>query len=126
MRVLLIDPKVDLPIDVRSSPALGLAYLAAMSERRGDQVRVLDMQAEDIPLRQVVDEQQPDVIGITATTIEAIAVITAAVIVAVAPGCCLNQLSLNPFESPAFGTPTSVVSGCASNFFTSARRSSTV
>jgi anaerobic magnesium-protoporphyrin IX monomethyl ester cyclase len=70
LRVLLIDPKVDLPIDVRSSPALGLAYLAAMSEGRGDQVRVLDMQVEGTPLRQVVDEHRPEVIGITATTIQ--------------------------------------------------------
>jgi hypothetical protein len=70
LRVLLIDPKVDLPIDVRSSPALGLAYLAAMSERRGDQVRVLDMHVERTPLRQVVAEYHPDVIGITATTIQ--------------------------------------------------------
>ena len=70
MRVLLINPKVDLPIDVRSSPSLGLAYVAAMSERRGDEVRVLDMEVEDIPLRQAVREHAPEVIGITANTIQ--------------------------------------------------------
>jgi len=70
LKVLLIDPKVDLPIDVRSSPSLGLAYLAAVSEQRGDEVRVLDMQVEDTLLRQVVSEFPPDVVGITATTIQ--------------------------------------------------------
>ena len=70
MKVLLINPKIDLPIDVRSSPSLGLAYLAAMSEQRGDEVRVLDMDVEDTPLRQVVREHVPEVIGITANTIQ--------------------------------------------------------
>jgi anaerobic magnesium-protoporphyrin IX monomethyl ester cyclase len=70
LRVLLIDPKVNLPIDVRNSPSLGLAYLAAVSEQRGDQVRVLDMQVEDVPLQQVVSEYPPDVVGITATTVQ--------------------------------------------------------
>ena len=70
MRVLLVDPTANLPIDVRSSPSLGLAYLAAMSEQRGDQVRVLDMQVEDRPLREVMAEYPPDVVGITATTIQ--------------------------------------------------------
>jgi anaerobic magnesium-protoporphyrin IX monomethyl ester cyclase len=70
LRVLLVDPKMNLPIEVRSSPSLGIAYLAAVSERRGDQVRVLDMQADDIPLERVVAEFPPDVVGITATTIQ--------------------------------------------------------
>jgi len=70
LKVLLIDPDIDLPIDVRSSPSLGLAYLAAVSERRGDEVRVLDMQVEDTPLQRVVSEHPPDVVGITATTIQ--------------------------------------------------------
>ena len=70
LRVLLIDPKVNLPIDVRSSPSLGLAYLAAVSEQRGDDVRVLDMQSHDLSLQQVVAEHPPDVVGITATTVQ--------------------------------------------------------
>jgi anaerobic magnesium-protoporphyrin IX monomethyl ester cyclase len=70
LRVLLIDPKVNLPIDVRSSPSLGLAYLAAVSEQRGDDVRVLDMQSDDVSLRQVAAEHPPDVVGITATTVQ--------------------------------------------------------
>ena len=70
MRVLLINPKVNLPIDVRSSPSLGLAYIAAMSEKRGGEVRILDMQMENTPLRQVVKECAPEVVGITANTIQ--------------------------------------------------------
>ncbi len=70
MRVLLINPKVNLPIDVRSSPSLGLAYIAAMSEKRGDQVRILDMDVDTTPLRQIVGEHEPEVIGITANTIQ--------------------------------------------------------
>ena len=40
MRVALINPKFRLPIDTRTSPHLALAYLGAVSERRGDEVRV--------------------------------------------------------------------------------------
>ncbi len=70
MRVLLINPKANLPIDVRSSPSLGLAYIAAVSEKQGDEVRILDMEVESTPLRQVVKEHAPEVIGITANTIQ--------------------------------------------------------
>jgi anaerobic magnesium-protoporphyrin IX monomethyl ester cyclase len=70
LRILLVDPKVNLPIDVRSSPSLGLAYLAAASEQRGDEVRVLDMQMEDMPIQQVVADFHPNVVGITATTVQ--------------------------------------------------------
>mgnify|MGYP000845516086 CR=1 FL=1 len=38
MRVLLINPKFRLPIDTRTTAHLGLAYLGAVSERRGDEV----------------------------------------------------------------------------------------
>ncbi|NIN64171.1 MAG: B12-binding domain-containing radical SAM protein, partial [Anaerolineae bacterium] len=70
MKVLLINPKVNLPIDVRASPPLGLAYLAAMSERRGDTARVLDTEVQDTRLQELVKEYPPDVIGITANTIQ--------------------------------------------------------
>jgi anaerobic magnesium-protoporphyrin IX monomethyl ester cyclase len=70
LKVLLINPRVNLPIDVRASPPLGLAYLAAMSEQRGDSVRVLDMEVEDTSPQQVAQEHPPDVIGITATTVQ--------------------------------------------------------
>jgi len=41
-----------------------------MSERRGDSVQVLDMEVDDASLQQVVKEHPPDVIGITANTIQ--------------------------------------------------------
>lgn len=68
MRVLLINPKFHLPIDTRTTPHLGLAYLAAVSERRGDEVCVFDMDVEEAPLEQKVKEFRPHVVGITANT----------------------------------------------------------
>ncbi len=68
MRVLLVNPKSRLPIDTRISPPLGLAYLAAVSERRGDQVRIYDGDVEETPLGTVVQEFSPQVVGITANT----------------------------------------------------------
>jgi len=70
MKVLLINPKVNLPIEVRTSPPLGLAYLGAVSEERGDEVRILDMEVEETPLNQVLREERPDLVGITANTIQ--------------------------------------------------------
>lgn len=70
MKVLLINPKANLPIEVRTSPPLGLAYLGAVSEERGDEVRILDMEVEETPLSQVLGEERPDLIGITANTIQ--------------------------------------------------------
>jgi len=70
MKVLLINPKVNLPIEVRTSPPLGLAYLGAVSEERGDEVRILDMEVEETPLSQVLREERPGLIGITANTIQ--------------------------------------------------------
>jgi radical SAM superfamily enzyme YgiQ (UPF0313 family) len=71
MRVALINPKFRLPIDTRTSPHLGLAYLAAVSQQRGDQVRVYDADVEDQPLREFVAEFRPDLVGITANTPQA-------------------------------------------------------
>jgi anaerobic magnesium-protoporphyrin IX monomethyl ester cyclase len=68
VRILLVNPKSKLPIDTRTSPPLGLAYLAAVAERRGDQVQVHDGDVEDIPLATVVGEFSPEVVGITANT----------------------------------------------------------
>jgi radical SAM superfamily enzyme YgiQ (UPF0313 family) len=68
MRILLVNPKSKLPIDTRTSPSLGLAYLAAVTEQRGDQVRVCDGDVEDETLEAVVRELAPDVVGITANT----------------------------------------------------------
>ena len=68
MRVLLINPRFQLPIDTRTTPHLGIAYLAAISERRGDEVRVFDMDVEDVKLTDFVREYQPEIVGITSNT----------------------------------------------------------
>jgi anaerobic magnesium-protoporphyrin IX monomethyl ester cyclase len=68
VRILLVNPKSKLPIDTRTSPSLGLAYLAAVSERRGDQVRIHDGDVEHEPLETVLREFRPHVVGITANT----------------------------------------------------------
>jgi radical SAM superfamily enzyme YgiQ (UPF0313 family) len=68
VRILLVNPKSKLPIDTRTSPPLGLAYLAAVSEQRGDQVRVHDGDVEDTPLEAAIRDFGPDVVGITANT----------------------------------------------------------
>ncbi len=68
MRVILINPKFRLPIDTRTTPHLGLAYLAAVSERRGDEVLIYDADIEDEPLADVLHTFKPHLIGITANT----------------------------------------------------------
>ena len=70
MRIALINPRFRLPIDTRTSPHLGLAYLGAVSQERGDEVRVYDADVEaDLPGKSVGDfvaEFKPDLVGITA------------------------------------------------------------
>ncbi|UCC87645.1 MAG: cobalamin-dependent protein [Anaerolineales bacterium] len=68
MKVMLINPKFRLPIDTRTTPHLGLAYLAAVSERRGDEVFLFDADVEDEHVTDAVRRYQPDVVGITANT----------------------------------------------------------
>jgi anaerobic magnesium-protoporphyrin IX monomethyl ester cyclase len=68
MRVALINPRFRLPIDTRTSPHLGLAYLAAVSQRRGDAVRVHDADVETESMRDFVAGFRPDIVGITANT----------------------------------------------------------
>ncbi len=68
MRVVLINPKFRLPIDTRTTPHLGLAYLAAVSEQRGDEVRIYDADVEDQPLADFLHEFKPHLVGITANT----------------------------------------------------------
>ncbi len=68
MRVLLINPRFQLPIDTRTTPHLGLAYLAAVSERHGDEVRIFDMDIEDVKLTDFVSDYRPDIVGITSNT----------------------------------------------------------
>ncbi len=68
MKVVLINPKFHLPIDTRTTPHLGLAYLAAVSERRGDEVYIYDADVEDEPLDRLTLRVKPDLVGITANT----------------------------------------------------------
>ncbi|HHB90054.1 MAG TPA: radical SAM protein [Anaerolineae bacterium] len=68
MRVLLVNPRFRLPIDTRTSPHLGLAYLGAVSEERGDEVVIFDADVEEQPLSEFVQEFKPHLVGITANT----------------------------------------------------------
>lgn len=52
-------------------PPLNLAYLAAISEKEGHEVRIIDGQVERMSLPKMIQETasfKPDIIGITATT----------------------------------------------------------
>ncbi len=68
MRVALINPRFRLPIDTRTTPHLGLAYLAAVSERRGDEVVIFDADVEDRSIQDFIQEFRPHLVGITANT----------------------------------------------------------
>jgi radical SAM superfamily enzyme YgiQ (UPF0313 family) len=65
---MLINPRFRLPIDTRTTPHLGLAYLAAVSEERGDEVCLFDADVEDESITEVVARFNPDIVGITANT----------------------------------------------------------
>lgn len=52
-------------------PPLNLAYLAAIAEKKGHEVRIIDGEAENISMKEMIKEVtrfNPDIIGITATT----------------------------------------------------------
>jgi len=68
MRVALINPRFRLPIDTRTAPHLGLAYLAAVSEKRGDEVVIFDCDVEKQPVSEFIQEFRPHIVGITANT----------------------------------------------------------
>ena len=68
MRVMLVNPRFRLPIDTRTSPHLGLAYLAAVSERAGYETLVFDADIEEESITDAVTRFQPDIVGITANT----------------------------------------------------------
>ncbi|MEZ4830646.1 MAG: cobalamin-dependent protein [Caldilineaceae bacterium] len=68
MRIALINPRFRLPIDTRTTPHLGLAYLAAVSEKRGDEVVIFDADVERQSIAEFVQEYRPDLVGITANT----------------------------------------------------------
>jgi radical SAM superfamily enzyme YgiQ (UPF0313 family) len=65
---MLVNPRFRLPIDTRTTPHLGLAYLAAVSERRGDDVLVFDADVEDESIADAVRRFEPQLVGITANT----------------------------------------------------------
>jgi anaerobic magnesium-protoporphyrin IX monomethyl ester cyclase len=68
MRVMIVNPRFRLPIDTRTTPHLGLAYLAAVSEERGDEVFLFDADVEDESITEAVQRFQPGIVGITANT----------------------------------------------------------
>lgn len=68
MRVMIVNPRFHLPIDTRTTPHLGLAYLAAVSEQRGDEVLLFDADVEDEPMTEAIKCFDPEVVGITANT----------------------------------------------------------
>lgn len=74
MEVMLINPPAPSAIkdvlDV-SSPPLGLAYLAAVAREEGFDVGIVDCTSEGIEheeLSSILQREQPDLVGITATT----------------------------------------------------------
>ena len=68
MRAMLVNPKFRLPIDTRTTPHLGLAYLGAVSKEAGYEVIIFDADVEDEPIQEAVRRYQPDIVGITANT----------------------------------------------------------
>jgi anaerobic magnesium-protoporphyrin IX monomethyl ester cyclase len=73
LKVTLINPPY--PPNVHSHPPfipLGLAYLGAVAEKEGHEVNVIDCQAEKLSydlFRQRISQENPDIIGVTATTL---------------------------------------------------------
>ena len=73
MKIALVNPPY--PPHVHSHPPfipLGLAYLGAVAEREGHEVNVIDCQAERLTydaFRQRISQGNPDVVGVTATTL---------------------------------------------------------
>ena len=62
MRVALINPRFRLPIDTRTAPHLGLAYLAAVSEKRGDEVVIFDCDIEKKSVSEFIQEFRPHIV----------------------------------------------------------------
>lgn len=83
MRVIFVNPPLDSVLAKEqinpvtaflfyNSPPLGILYLAAMLERRGDYVAVIDAAAEGLSVPETVARLRafrPDLIGITSTTV---------------------------------------------------------
>jgi anaerobic magnesium-protoporphyrin IX monomethyl ester cyclase len=73
MKITLVNPPY--PLSVHSHPPfipLGLAYLGAVAENAGHQVKVIDCQAEKLnyeTFRERIAQTPSDIIGVTATTL---------------------------------------------------------
>jgi anaerobic magnesium-protoporphyrin IX monomethyl ester cyclase len=73
MKVTLVNPPY--PPNVHSHPPfipLGIAYLGAVCEKAGHEVNVIDCQAEKLnydSFRKRIEQVNPDVVGVTATTL---------------------------------------------------------
>jgi len=73
LKITLVNPPY--PPNVHSHPPfipLGLAYLGAVAEKEGHEVNVIDCQAEKLTndlFRQRISKENPDIIGVTATTL---------------------------------------------------------
>ncbi|HAM39144.1 MAG TPA: hypothetical protein DCP53_07115 [Elusimicrobia bacterium] len=79
MKIILLFPKWTLDYGIFAHfakkastwPPLNLAYLAALAEKMGHEVKIIDGQVEDISLEKMINQVldfKPDIIGITATT----------------------------------------------------------
>jgi len=67
MKICLISPDSPGLIDPKVFPPLGILYLSAVLKQAGHEVEVLDFAGEG-PLELPLFDQDPDVVGITATT----------------------------------------------------------
>jgi anaerobic magnesium-protoporphyrin IX monomethyl ester cyclase len=73
MKITLVNPPY--PQKAHSHPPfipLGLAYLGAVAEQAGHEVKIIDCQAEKLTIdtfRQRIGQQKPDIIGATSTTL---------------------------------------------------------
>lgn len=76
MKILLINPPIPYEIELYSTagiiaPPMGLTYLAAILEKHGYHVEILDVPVLGLSYKQIKDElkkRKPDLVGITATT----------------------------------------------------------
>jgi len=57
-----------LPIDTRTTPHLGLAYLGAVTLERGDECKLYDADIESEPFEEFLRNFRPEIVGITANT----------------------------------------------------------
>lgn len=68
MKILLIAPKFRFHT---LHPPLGLGYIAAILEREGHQVKLLDCNTDKLPddgVRKIIDAEKPDLIGVSVLT----------------------------------------------------------